>query len=128
MRKHEKREIKMTKKLLVESEVFTDGTIEQTVFAEMEGIRERIRTEVINTKESQVRDCLIKLGWIPPAEGIAVNGLVVEIGDLEGAGGLSGMLIEKDDGSRVVITGLTHDQLDGMLYFNRVNLSITVDA
>jgi len=57
----------MGRKLVVESEVFSDGTIEQTVFADVDGIRERIRTEVINTKEAQVRECLIKLGWTPPA-------------------------------------------------------------
>ena len=56
----------MTKKLVVESEVFTDGTIEQAVFADVDGIRERIRTYVIRTQDQQVRDCLIKLGWTPP--------------------------------------------------------------
>lgn len=57
----------MTRKLVVESEVFTDGTIEQTVMAEVDGIRERIRTDVIRTRDQQVRECLIKLGWTPPA-------------------------------------------------------------
>lgn len=56
----------MTRKLIVESEVFTDGTIEQTVLAEVDGIRERIRTEVIRTQDQQVRECLVKLGWTPP--------------------------------------------------------------
>lgn len=57
----------MTRKLVVESEVFTDGTIEQTVMAEVDGIRERIRTDVIRTQDQQVRECLIKLGWTPPS-------------------------------------------------------------
>lgn len=33
-------------------------------------LAERISTEIIRTKDKQVHDALVKLGWTPPKEGI----------------------------------------------------------
>ena len=45
---------------------FTDGKIVQEVDFVSEGIRERVMREVTYTREKQVRDALIALGWTPP--------------------------------------------------------------
>lgn len=44
-----------------------DGTIATQVVDERDnGIRMNIAMQVINTRDAQVRDALIKLGWTPP--------------------------------------------------------------
>lgn len=58
----------MTTKFVVESKVFDDGTIEQTTLTEIDEIRERICTSIVRTQDQQIRECLIKLGWTPPAD------------------------------------------------------------
>ena len=44
----------------------TDGQIVQEVDFVTEGIRDRVMRQVIDTREKQVRDALIALGWTPP--------------------------------------------------------------
>ena len=43
-----------------------DGKIVQETYSVDSGVRERIMRDVINTKERQVREALIALGWTPP--------------------------------------------------------------
>lgn len=56
----------MASKLTIETEVYDDGLINQHTFSDIDDIRKHICTEVIRTKDAQVRECLIKLGWTPP--------------------------------------------------------------
>lgn len=44
----------------------SDGKIVQEVFSVTNNVRERIMLDVIDTKEHQVRQALIALGWTPP--------------------------------------------------------------
>jgi len=57
----------MTHKITVETEVYTDGLIKQHTYSDIDNVRKRICTEIIQTKDVQVRECLIKLGWTPPS-------------------------------------------------------------
>ena len=44
-----------------------DGIIATQVFDDRDkGIRINLATQVINTRDAQVREALIKLGWTPP--------------------------------------------------------------
>lgn len=43
-----------------------DGKIVQEVFSVTNTVRERIMLDVMDTKEHQVRQALIALGWTPP--------------------------------------------------------------
>lgn len=45
-----------------------DGIIYQELFDVIGGAKSRIQTEILNTKEAQVREALIALGWTPPKE------------------------------------------------------------
>lgn len=52
--------------IIVNTSPFTDGRIVQEVCIETNGQQERIMRFVINTKEKQVKEALVALGWTPP--------------------------------------------------------------
>jgi hypothetical protein len=52
------------------------GQIEQTVDLVFDGVRETIMRQVMNTKEQQVKDALIALGWTPPKDGQSATAAV----------------------------------------------------
>lgn len=45
-----------------------DNTVMQDIYSEFDGVRERMFSSVIDTREAQIRAALIKLGWTPPTE------------------------------------------------------------
>lgn len=56
----------------ITSELNTDGCLKMTLSQKgLDGIQEVIMREVLNLKEEQVRDGLIKFGWTPPGETVA---------------------------------------------------------
>ena len=50
----------------VRTGVYPEGLIVTEVIDDIGTYRERIVRQVLNTKEQQVREALIKLGWTPP--------------------------------------------------------------
>lgn len=44
-----------------------DGKILQDTYSISVGVKEQIMRRIMDTKESQVREALIELGWTPPA-------------------------------------------------------------
>lgn len=54
----------------IDTEVFKNGIIEQTEThkAAYAGIRDTVYRYRMDTKEQQIREALIKLGWTPPKE------------------------------------------------------------
>lgn len=50
----------------VRTNVYPEGLIVTEVIDDIGTYRERIVRQVLNTKEQQVREALIKLGWTPP--------------------------------------------------------------
>ena len=53
---------------VVETAICEDGLISQDTIYVANGIREQIMQQVINTKDAQIRQALIDLGWTPPDE------------------------------------------------------------
>ena len=53
-------------KYTVKTTPFTDGKILQIVDLESQNIIQTIMRDVLYTKEKQVKEALIKLGWTPP--------------------------------------------------------------
>ena len=43
-----------------------DDTILQAVYSDFEGVRERLFSEILDLREAETREALIKLGWTPP--------------------------------------------------------------
>lgn len=56
-------------KYIMNTSIFRDGKIVQEVDTEHEDILTKIIREVFDTKEKQLIEALIKLGWTPPKEG-----------------------------------------------------------
>jgi hypothetical protein len=44
------------------------GIIEQNMYATMQGYREILCRQIVNTKEAEIRQALIEMGWTPPEE------------------------------------------------------------
>ena len=42
--------------------------ITQDLYSEHDGVKELVLSTVINTRETQIRAALVKLGWTPPAD------------------------------------------------------------
>ena len=53
-------------KYTVKTTPFTDGKILQIVDLESENMIQTIMRDVLDTKEKQIKQALIKLGWTPP--------------------------------------------------------------
>jgi hypothetical protein len=51
---------------VINTDVLDDGKIYQDVQFDMGDIKERIFHQIIDTREQQTIDALIKLGWTPP--------------------------------------------------------------
>lgn len=50
----------------VRTSVYPEGLIVTEVIEDLGVYRERIMRQVVNTKDQQIREALIKLGWTPP--------------------------------------------------------------
>ena len=56
----------MEQKYRITTTPFADGMIEQEEFSEWTDLRESIVRQILDTKEQQIRQSLIALGWTPP--------------------------------------------------------------
>lgn len=54
--------------ITIATTVTDHGLIVQDMTNHLDGIRDSLVRQVIDTKEDQIRTALIKLGWTPPAE------------------------------------------------------------
>lgn len=52
----------------VKTIIHTDDTIEQELYQNIGDRQERIMRWLMNTREEQIRQGLIELGWTPPRE------------------------------------------------------------
>jgi len=61
--------INMKEKIKIETKIFKNGLISQELLNERDnGRMESILKIVIDTREEQIKQALIKLGWTPPKE------------------------------------------------------------
>jgi len=59
----------MKEKIKIETKIFKNGLISQELLNERDnGRMESILKIVIDTREEQIKQALIKLGWTPPKE------------------------------------------------------------
>jgi hypothetical protein len=58
----------MEQKFRLDTRVFSDGKIQQDLFHEMNNARELMTSWIVNTRDQQIREALISLGWTPPKE------------------------------------------------------------
>lgn len=56
----------MTHTIDVRTSVYPEGLIITEVIEDLGIYRDRIMRQVVNTKDQQVREALIKMGWTPP--------------------------------------------------------------
>jgi len=55
----------MTHNLVIQTYV-DNGVIVQDTYSDIEGVRQRIMREMADTKDAQIRQVLINMGWTPP--------------------------------------------------------------
>jgi hypothetical protein len=60
------------------------------------------------------------------SKGLDLTGELVEIGRLEGEGGLDGAVIRRSDGSLVTIKGLRVDEVKGMASFFLESVTVVI--
>ena len=58
----------MNPKFIVDTKIIDDYIIEQTINYDFEGYIKQASRQIINTRDLQVREVLIKLGWTPPLD------------------------------------------------------------
>lgn len=56
----------MAKSFKVETKVFPSGLISQDTMFDSRGVIRQLSRQLIDTGEDQIREALIKLGWVPP--------------------------------------------------------------
>jgi len=57
----------MGEKIIIETNFMKDGIIEQKTISEFgSNIRKNIIKQIMDTKQEQTKQALIKLGWTPP--------------------------------------------------------------
>lgn len=53
-------------KFTIKTTPFEDGRIAQDIFLEKDDLTQRIAAFLVDTREAQIREALIQLGWTPP--------------------------------------------------------------
>ena len=61
-------------KITINTSVENDSIIFQEIKSEYEEITQIISRTIVDTKEKQLREALIKLGWTPPSQENGENG------------------------------------------------------
>lgn len=50
----------------LKTDIYEDSIICQTLYAEIQPVHTKIMQDIVNLRDEQVKEALIKLGWTPP--------------------------------------------------------------